>query len=412
MVFRGATADIPALGPVWFGVVMSTAAVPPLLLLYLGTVPNPWLGVVHGVAFACWCAAAVVCFLLTSTFGYRCIVDHSRFTRTWTTAQQVLPWGAAAIGFLALGAATPVALPSLWPGTFAVTRALTWPLWVIGSIIGLACLTRFTQLAWARRAGQPTVGWGLAVMPTLVGSNLTAEMGVLYPGYTMDWFLAVMSAVQFAIGVSGALVVFVVGYVYVLRGETVLAPAVYPTLFMPIGLAGQSAASAQQQLLNVSAVASPAMAELVHTATVVQSAVLLPVGAAALVYALVRFSGGALRGTPFTPAWLSMAYPLASMAAGTSGLGTMLDAPLLYGAGVVVALIFGVLWVVGLVAAGRALYQFRERWLAPFRVANLSEYVVQRWQAWRNPARRSVVRVQAEDGEHAPIKERPITLDE
>ena len=411
-MYRSVPADIPALGPVWFGAVMSTAAAPLLLLTFLGSVPSPWLGAVHGIAFSLWCAATAVCVLLTSIFGYRSAVDPARFRKTWMTAPQVLPWGAAAIGFLALGGATPVVLPALWPSTFVVARAVTWPLWLLGSVIGLACLVRFTQLVRAGAAGKPTVGWGLAVMPTLVGSNLTAEMGVLHPGAVINWFLAVVSALQFFVGLVGLLVVFVLGYHALLRHTTHVPPAVYPTLFMPIGLAGQSAASSQQQFANVSAVASAGFVRIVEVATVVQSVVLLPLGVLALVYALARFIAGMVNSAPFTPAWLSMAFPLASLSLGTAGLSGLLEFDFLWGAGAAFAVLFAAVWLVGVVAALRALYHLRGQWLAPFRIANYREYAVQRWHEFRHPSRRTEPREPSSAGGHSPIREREIRWDD
>lgn len=408
--------SLPPIGPVWYGFVMSTGAAPYLLLRFLGgfdgTVgPGDAPPAAEMVAAALWFAAAVGCFLLTAVFGYRSAHDLPAFRATWGEASQVLPWGAVAIGFLSLSSSTPLLLPALWPESRPLAMALTWPAWVLGTFVGAVCAVVFLHRAWHRRAGTPSLGWGLAAMPTLVGSTCTAELGWLYPGSGLAAVLGVIAAVQFAAGTAGAIAVFALGYWWVLRHDA-LEPAVMPTVFMPIGLAGQSAASTQHQAANIAGFDAPAFAEFVRSAAIWHSAVALPIGVACLGFALYVLGGGLWRHVPFTPAWLSMAYPLGSFSLGLAGLAELTDIRWLWHSGAVAAVVFGGLWLLGTVVAVLALHKFREQWLGRFRVANLGQYARQRWDALRAPARQVSTQADARGIERVQIRERAIGLDD
>lgn len=355
----------------WFGVVMALSTLPFLALSFFGPGISPGTGSPHGATsfamVASLALAAVVFLLLTALFLARVASSPSVWHRSWGTGAQVLPWGSVSMGVLSMGLAASATLRALAPSWHAAAALLMWIAWLPGTALAVAVPVTFARRARRGDAGRPTFAWGVAVLPLVIVATTGAWLGVLQGSAAVSAVLAVIAAAFFAVGALVSLVVFTLGYVRH-WWHTALPLAVVPSAWVPLGLVGQSAASTQMQALNVDLVASDRVAGWVWRAAEVQGLLLLPLGAITLAWAGYTFVAGMFRGMPFTPAWWTPVYPLASVATGTRTLGSLLDVPVLGAVGWVSLAVLAVSAVIAAVGTVLALWVHRERWFDSLRM--------------------------------------------
>ncbi|NLU81815.1 C4-dicarboxylate ABC transporter [Rhodococcus sp. HNM0569] len=211
--------------------------------------------------------------------------------------------GAIAMGVLAVGAAVRIHFDALLVPAVGM--------WFVGTLLGLATFTE----AIRRRArhvsdAPPTVL--LAVVPPMVSAATGAALVPHTSGFARD-VLACACWTQVAAVAVG---VFAVGRGVLtrLRRSGLPDPAARPTLWIPLGVLGQSIAAVS--LLG--AVAWPG----VHLAAVGYGVVVGTLAAAAIAaltyVTLTTFAGG----LPFSPSWWSFTFPLGTCAVGAHAFGS------------------------------------------------------------------------------------------
>lgn len=384
------SAPLPAPGPVWFGAVMGTTMFPILLFVYFGPgLQTEHSAVAHALAvpsLVFWIATLLLCGFLTAHFLVRSAQERTVWRRSWGAGAEVLVWGQVAMGLLSLGVCSSLLVAAFFPSGLVPARLIMWVCLLVGAGLALVVPVVFARRVRAGRAGTPTFGWGGAVMPLVIASNSSAWLGVLHGHAVVSFALAMLSAAFFLCGVVSAAVIFVVGYAHH-WWRTPLPLAAVPTAAVPLGLVGQCATASQMQAHNVEGFASVEAGRWMWAAASVQGVVLLPLGALAFAWALVKMFSGFRRAMPFTPAWWAPVYPLTSVAPGLLILGRLWDMPALGAAAWVFGALFVVSWILAAGGTVVALFVHRESWLGMFRMANLGPYLAERWTALRHPAR-------------------------
>lgn len=261
--------------------------------------------------------AATVAVIIT--VGW--LVFHSPgFTRG------VMPaWAMVSMGFVSLGSASSRILgdtPDHWVWWFLFGCC------VFGGVLGLVTCVVYLPMILRGQAGAPSFTWGLPLVTPMVTS--TAGMQVHSwlltttgpSGYTT--FIFWLSCGAFTLSILLAPAVFARVYYFYFGPHTRdssfqnrLEPMAAPTTWIPIGVAGQSMASAQA-LGQASGWMSAAI-----TYGFTMLVIAVPIGMIALV---VHYQA-ALRGISYSPTWWASTFPVGTLCLGTLSLSASTGMP-------------------------------------------------------------------------------------
>lgn len=232
----------------------------------------------------------------------------------------VMPaWGMVSMGVVSLGSATNLILGGTTVGDWA--RWFLFGCCVFGGVLGITTFVRYLRLILTGKAGSPSFTWGLPLVTPMVAS--TAGMSVhtwfLEAGVSTVWttFILWLSFASFMLSILVAPPVFARVYYFYFgpharqgSSQHRLEPMAAPTTWVPIGVAGQSMASAQA-LGQASGWMTPAVA---YGFTMLVIAV--PLGLIAL---MVHYQA-ALRGISYSPTWWASTFPVGTICLGTHAL--------------------------------------------------------------------------------------------
>ncbi|WP_290277269.1 TDT family transporter [Corynebacterium faecale] len=293
---RRYTAVLPPAGPAWAGSLMGTASTASLLGLHgFDTAAGAMLAI----------AIAVTVIITVGWLVYR----------TPGFTPQVMPaWAMVSMGVVSMGTAVITVLdeqhhPATWWFLFGCC--------VVGGALGLVTCLVYLRLLITGRAGSPTFSWGLPLVTPMV----TATSGMRVHGWldsinvddgytTFIWWLSLGA---FTLSLVLAPVVFARVYYFYFGPRTHrsaqnrLEPMAAPTMWIPLGIIGQSTACAQ--LLT----AASGQGGLGNFYGFVMCAVAVPV---ALLAATVHYQA-ALRGISYSPTWWASTFPVSTLSLGT-----------------------------------------------------------------------------------------------
>ncbi len=235
----------------------------------------------------------------------------------------VMPaWAMVSMGVVSLGSASSRILDE-------VLRDAVW--WfhfgccVFGGVLGLTACLVYLRLILTGRAGAPSFSWGLPLVTPMVTS--TAGMQVhgwmssinVPQGYTT--FIMWLSFGAFGLSLMLAPAVFARVYYYYFAPlpahatRNQLEPMAAPTIWIPLGVAGQSMASSQ--LLGA---ASGWM-----TAAILYGFLMLMVAAPVALIAIGIHYQAAARGISYSPTWWASTFPIGTLCLGTHSLSLSTD---------------------------------------------------------------------------------------
>ena len=278
-------AVLPPAGPSWAGSLMGIS----LLSTLLKTHGFTWAA---DFFFALACVDALV--IVGGWFLYRSPKFHS----------DVMPaWSMLSMGFIALGGASPTVV-----GDQAWDFMLVC--WIVGTILGLISYSLYIALIVRRQAGIPTFTWGLPLVTPMVSSTAAVQLHNHYEVQLLLW----IGLGLFTMAIVVAPFVFARVYLYFFspKGPRVSLIAA-PTVWIPLGLLGQSAASSQ---LIGAGFQNFGVSHAITTAIsygAVANIVAIPLGA----LAHFLFYKALLKGVTYSPTWWASTLPVGTLSLGT-----------------------------------------------------------------------------------------------
>lgn len=300
---------LPPAGPAWFPTVMGTGILSTLLALLWGE-SAAGLAVSSVLLVVAW----VLMIGLAGAFAAACARDRSVLAKAVSEASQRPPWGTVSMGMMSAGSAASTVLP-LWSQSLSgVALGVDAVLWTAGTLLGLAVAVDFAR--GTGRLGNPTPVWGLTVVAPMVsataGCVFVPHLGSAVARAALLGVVAVCFVTALVLGG----LVFAAAYHHHWRRES-LPLALRPSLWIPLGVVGQSTAAIQLIATNAAdllpASARPGMLHVAHLYGIV---VLGVIGSVLGAYAAAMTVAGFARRMPFSAGWWSLTFPIGTCALG------------------------------------------------------------------------------------------------
>ncbi|MCW2656703.1 MAG: C4-dicarboxylate transporter [Jatrophihabitans sp.] len=303
------------LTPNWFASVMGTG----IVAIAAATLPEQFPGL-HTAATAVWAAAAALLIALTMA-TVRQLIWYPRAARRFANDPVMAHfYGAVPMAILTVGTGT-LLLGRDVIGLRAAVDA-DWTLWLIGTVLGLACAAAIPYLMFTRHelhADSPFGGWLMPIVPPMVSAATGALLIPYAPAGQVRLCLLLCCYAMFGISLIGSLIVITLIWSR-LTIHKIGAARMVPTLWIVLGPLGQSV-TATNQLGGVAhqAISSPYATGLqafgvIYGVPVWGFALLWGVLAAAITIRTIRAH------LPFSLTWWSFTFPVGTCVTGTTGL--------------------------------------------------------------------------------------------
>jgi C4-dicarboxylate transporter/malic acid transport protein len=303
------------LTPNWFASVMGTG----IVAVGAASLPEQFPGL-RAAAVVVWAAAAILLIAL--------IVGTALH---WTGYRQTARGHAANPMMAQFYGAVPMALLTVGDGTLLVGRDvigsraavdIDWALWLIGTLLGLACAVAIPYLMFTKHVLRPdsaSGGWLMPLVPPMVSASTGALLLPYLPAGQARTSMLVFCFAMFGISLLASLIVITLIWNR-LTVYKVGPPRMVPTLWIVLGPLGQSITAAS--LLGAAAQrALPApYGQALRAFPVVYGVPVLGFALlwTALVVAItVRTARTHL---PFSLTWWSFTFPVGSCVTGASAL--------------------------------------------------------------------------------------------
>jgi len=261
--------------------------------------------------------------LLGTLFATRCLRGSGVLVASLRDPAQSPMWGTVAMGVLAVGSATITVVPERLPALAGQAVAVDVVLWCLGTALGVYTASDFAVGLAVRDLGRPLPAWGLPVVAPMVsattGCALSDHIGS--PGGKLCMLVALVACFGISLVLGG--VVFAVAYHHHWRREP-LPLALVPSLWIPLGMVGQSTAAVQSIGTRSAQLLRPELGGTVSTLSAGYAVVVLAVVGTVLGgYAVVATARSFAHGMPFSPGWWAMTFPLGTCALGATFAGTV-----------------------------------------------------------------------------------------
>ncbi len=304
---------VPGPGPAWFGAVMGTGILANLFITVGGM---RLLGAVMLVLG--WL------MLVGITFGFfhRSRRDRAVLFSSITDTGQCTGWGMVAMGYLSVGAATPMVLGA-WEAPAGVMDA-AWSvdmlMWLTGTAIGIIGAFGMGYVIIRNRLAEPRPVWGLPIVAPMVAATTGASQVPQLASTGAKVWMLMASTACFFIALVLASIVFMLSYVHAWR-RSPLPPAALISAWIPLGIIGQSSAAAQVIALQAASFAQPEPASHILHIADVYGLVMMLLGIPMLLAAFYISYSGFLSAMPVHPGWWALTFPVGTLALGTHFLG-------------------------------------------------------------------------------------------
>ncbi|MDF3303824.1 TDT family transporter [Rhodococcus sp. T2V] len=314
--------------PNWFAAVMGTGILAVVAAAFPVGVP-----VVRTASEVFWLIAVTLLVLLTTALVRHWIRRRDDALADARSHTMFPFYGAVSMAVLTVGAGTGSAGGALL-GDVAVPVSAT--LWTIGTGIGLVTYAVMARRLTRPHQVTPVPSWLMPVVPPMVSAASGAALVKHLPEGIPRIAMLVVCYSLFALALSAAVTVAVVVGRHLLSNGLPATPLV-PTLWIPLGVIGQSVAA-----INLLGAASGHA--WLHAVGVVYGTTVGALGVLALATVVTVTARAFRRGLTFTPSWWSFTFPVGTCALGANSLGLATDSVVIVGAGVTLWCALVVIW--------------------------------------------------------------------
>lgn len=323
---HGSSIPLPPAGPAWFPSVMGTGLLANLLHTHA-----PHLLGAHILSAAVLGIAWVLLIGLTCGFAFRVVRKPSVFSRSITDFSQMPFWATVSMGYLSVGSASTVVVPSFAPGLLGFVWGLNTGMWVFGTVVGVCSAFGFAARLIGVDRGAPTTIWGLAVVGPMVSSTTGANL-VPHVSETLDPYVQVVSIACFFLSLFVGSIIFACSYNHQWRVEPIPVVASV-SAWIPLGVVGQSTAAAQAMAFQTDHLVLPETQAAMHNLANLYGWIMLIVGIPLVIFAVAMTIRGFYLRMPFTPGWWAMTFPPWHFGAGSHAVCPRYRVKLFYVAG-------------------------------------------------------------------------------
>ncbi|MFD4182347.1 TDT family transporter [Rhodococcus sp. NPDC058514] len=300
--------------PNWFAVVMGTG----IIAVGAASLPVEVPGR-RAIAHGFWALAALELVLLSVAFAAHW-VRHREHALGYARSPAMAPfYGALPMAVLTVGAGTAVAGGDIL-GSSAVAVAAV--LWAVGTAAGVAAA--ITVPPRMLSGGAPTPAWLMPVVPPMVSAATGAALIPHLPVGQARLTMLLGCYVLFAMALTAAVVTMVVVIGHLARTGLPAVQAI-PTVWIPLGVIGQSIAAANLLGRASDSAVGPAAAAGLRAFGVVYGIGVAGIGLLAFGFACLLTVRAAGRGLRFSMSWWSFTFPLGACAVGAGTLGIATD---------------------------------------------------------------------------------------
>ncbi|MFG1782053.1 TDT family transporter [Rhodococcus oryzae] len=302
------------LTPNWFAVVMGTG----IIAVGAASLPVDLPGR-DSVARGFWVLATAALLLLSVAFAAHW-VRHREQALGYARNPAMAPfYGALPMAVLTVGAGTAAVGTEIFgPSAIVVAAAL----WALGTVAGVAAAVVVPPRMLS--GGTPSPVWLMPVVPSMVSATTGAALIPHLPEGQARLAMLIGCYALFAMALTAAIVTMAVVIRHLARTGLPAVQAI-PTMWIPLGIIGQSMAAANLLgRVSDTAVSSGAAAGL-RAFGVAYGTAMAGVGVLVLGYACLLTARAAGRGLRFSMSWWSFTFPLGACAVGAGALGIATD---------------------------------------------------------------------------------------
>ncbi|MGJ0118925.1 C4-dicarboxylate ABC transporter [Williamsia sp. MIQD14] len=302
------TARLAHITPNWFTTVMGTG----IVAVAAAELPIDGPGI-RVLGTAMWLLSVVV-FLAVSTAFALHWSRHRGCARAYARHETLAHfYGAPAMAAMTVGAGTLLHAAPIMGSTGALLADAV--LWTAGTAAGVVTLL-VVGAGSLRRPGRGGPAAPTRMM-SVVAPMVSASTGALLAAHIADaaaaHLILVISVIMFAASLvaGGATAVAVVGRMVRVGGPR---GAAAPTVWIPLGMMGQSVTAAV-------ALGAAYDTSAVHALALGAGGVFAGLAAVTIAVAITVTAGAARRGLPFSMTWWSFTFPVGTCVTGASALG-------------------------------------------------------------------------------------------
>ncbi|GAA1458491.1 TDT family transporter [Williamsia maris] len=329
--------------PNWFTTVMGTG----IVATAAATLPAHVTGL-HTVATVVWILASVALLLVSSAFAAHWVLhrDNARGYLNHTVVSHF--YGAPAMAALTVGAGT-----LLFGKDLIGLDAAVWidaALWTIGTVIGVVAVgfVAVRLLTRADRGGEALPARMMSVVAPMVSASTGALLVPHIAGADMRTAFLMLCYAMFLLSfVFGTVTAFFV-YRRMIR-VGLPARAAVPTVWIPLGMIGQSITAAitlgtasRGEFTGSHA----SVATDLHTAGVAYGIFVGMLGVVAFIVSATVTARAAHSGLPFSLTWWSFTFPVGTCVTGATALGTATGVGEIHTTAVVLYVLLFTAWAV------------------------------------------------------------------
>lgn len=309
-------------GPNWFASVMGTG----IVANAGATLPVNMPGL-HTFTRIVWVAALLMLTVLVVVVGGHWMLHPTVARSHARNPQMAVYYGAAPMAMLTVGMGALLVGRDLIGEPAAV--ALSWTLWVAGTVWGLLTAVSIPYLMFTQHHVEPDAAFGGWLMP-IVPPMVSAAAGALLLEHTPAgvWRQTLLYGCWALFGLSLVPAFIIISMIcsrLALYGTS--GTARVPTLWIVLGPLGQSITAAGLLGLNAGLAVDPHIAQAMNTFSILYGvpvwgfSVLWIALAASLTVRTMR------RGMPFALTWWSLTFPVGTFVTGTTQLAVHTGLP-------------------------------------------------------------------------------------